>query len=179
MTVRTPTQLMEKADLAMYHAKDTGRDRYHFFKSTMRERAIREALAKRTTSRRNRTAEVGVALPAEARSGDRRNRRRRSVDPVAPPAFLRDLVSSRANSSAIAEECGLIVPFGRWVLRKACRQARAWQLAGLPSLCISTNVLLGGIAYPGLRIERSGSSNGNGLGAAFSGTRAERDRPLR
>jgi EAL domain-containing protein (putative c-di-GMP-specific phosphodiesterase class I) len=41
---------------------------------------------------------------------------------------------------AIAEDCGLILPIGRWVLREACRQARAWQDAGLPFKRISVNV---------------------------------------
>jgi EAL domain-containing protein (putative c-di-GMP-specific phosphodiesterase class I) len=40
----------------------------------------------------------------------------------------------------IAEECGLIIPIGRWVLREACRQARAWQSAGLSPLCIAINI---------------------------------------
>ncbi len=40
----------------------------------------------------------------------------------------------------IAEDCGLIVPIGRWVLREGCRQARAWQDAGLPPIRIAVNV---------------------------------------
>jgi EAL domain-containing protein (putative c-di-GMP-specific phosphodiesterase class I) len=40
----------------------------------------------------------------------------------------------------IAEDCGLILPIGRWVLREACRQARAWQCAGLPRLPVAVNV---------------------------------------
>jgi len=40
----------------------------------------------------------------------------------------------------VAEECGLIVPIGRWVLREACSQGRAWQVAGAPPIRIAVNV---------------------------------------
>jgi EAL domain-containing protein (putative c-di-GMP-specific phosphodiesterase class I) len=40
----------------------------------------------------------------------------------------------------IAEDCGLIIQIGRWVLREACSQARAWQDAGLPPLPLAVNV---------------------------------------
>jgi EAL domain-containing protein (putative c-di-GMP-specific phosphodiesterase class I) len=49
--------------------------------------------------------------------------------PISPAEFIR-----------IAEECGLIMPIGMWSLREACRQARAWVGAGLPSMNIAVNV---------------------------------------
>ena len=52
-----------------------------------------------------------------------------SVDPLDPPA--RGLVPP-AQFIPVAEDCGLILPIGNWVLREACRQARAWLDAGLP-----------------------------------------------
>jgi diguanylate cyclase (GGDEF)-like protein len=48
---------------------------------------------------------------------------------VAPGAFI-----------PLAEECGLIVPIGAWVIREACRQVNAWQRAGLPAMRIAVNV---------------------------------------
>jgi EAL domain-containing protein (putative c-di-GMP-specific phosphodiesterase class I) len=52
---------------------------------------------------------------------------------------VRGLVSP-AQFIPIAEDCGFIVPIGRWALGEACRQARAWQDAGLPPMCIAVNI---------------------------------------
>jgi len=49
---------------------------------------------------------------------------------------------------AIAEDCGLILPIGRWVLREASRQARAWQIAELP-LCVAINISAVELRAPG------------------------------
>ena len=51
----------------------------------------------------------------------------------------RGLVSP-ARFISVAEDTGLIVPIGRWVLHSACKQARDWQLAGLPPIVVSVNV---------------------------------------
>jgi diguanylate cyclase (GGDEF)-like protein len=129
--------LMKKADFAMYHAKETGRDNYQFFKSEMNVRAIerqsledslRHAIERRELSlhyqpKMNRASGEIIGVEALIRW----NHPQRGL--VAPVQFI-----------AIAEECGLIVPIGRWVLGEACRQARAWQLAGLPPTCVAVNI---------------------------------------
>jgi predicted signal transduction protein with EAL and GGDEF domain len=128
--------LMKKADVAMYHAKDTGRDMFQFFKPEMNALAIeRQSLEDSLHYAIERRELLLYYQPkVDLKTG---NYRRRGAHPVGPPA-------ARARASgqfiAIAEECGLIVPIGRWVLREACRQARAWQVAGLPPTSVAVNV---------------------------------------
>jgi len=129
--------LMKHADFAMYHAKDTGRDRYRFFEPEMNLRAMerqaledglrhaleREELVLYYQPRMN--LQTGALVGVEALI--RWHHPQRGLVP--PARFI-----------PIAEECGFIVPIGQWVLREACRQAQAWQDAGLPPLRVAINV---------------------------------------
>jgi diguanylate cyclase (GGDEF)-like protein/PAS domain S-box-containing protein len=130
-------RLLKNADSAMYHAKDNGRDHYQFFKPDMNERAIeRQSLESGLRHAIDRqqlvlhyqpkiNLETGAIIGVEALI-----RWNHSPYGLVPPVqFI-----------PIAEECGLIVPIGRWVLREACRQARAWQDAGLPPTGIAINI---------------------------------------
>jgi diguanylate cyclase (GGDEF)-like protein/PAS domain S-box-containing protein len=129
--------LLKNADFAMYHAKDSGRDTYQFFKLDMNARAMeRQSLERdlRHAIERQELAlhyqpkinlETGAIIGVEALLRWRHPQRG-----LVPPAqFI-----------PIAEECGLIVPIGRWVLREACRQTRAWQQAGLAPTRIAINI---------------------------------------
>lgn len=129
--------LMRNADSAMYYAKDSGRDNYQFFKPEMNLRAIerqtlesglRQALEGQEFVlyyQPKMNLETGVLIGVEALIRWRHPQRG-----LVPPAqFI-----------PVAEDCGLIVPIGRWVLSEACRQARAWQEAGMPPIRIATNV---------------------------------------
>jgi diguanylate cyclase (GGDEF)-like protein/PAS domain S-box-containing protein len=129
--------LMKKADLAMYHAKEAGCDSYQFFESEMNDRAIeRQSLENGLHHAIERQQLVlhyqptldlatGGIIGAEALIRWRHPQR----GLVPPLKFI-----------AIAEDCGVIAPIGQWVLREACRQVRAWQLAGLPRFGIAINV---------------------------------------
>ena len=129
--------LMQNADAAMYHAKDAGRDGYQFFRLDMNTRALerrsidnglRRALERQEFVlyyQPKMDLQTGAIIGVEALI-----RWHHPLRGLVPPAqFI-----------PIAEECGLIVPIGRWVLREACRQARAWQVAGLPPMRIAVNV---------------------------------------
>jgi diguanylate cyclase (GGDEF)-like protein/PAS domain S-box-containing protein len=129
--------LIKNADTAMYHAKEKGRNNFQFFKLEMNRQALeRQSLegSLRHAIERGEfllhyqpkvnlfTGQItGVEALIRWQQSDR--------GLVPPSQFV-----------PIAEDCGLILPIGRWVLREACRQARAWQCAGLPRLPIAVNV---------------------------------------
>jgi diguanylate cyclase (GGDEF)-like protein/PAS domain S-box-containing protein len=129
--------LMKHADFAMYHAKESGRNDYQFFKPDMNAHAIeRQALEsslRQAIERREFVLhyqpkldlETGVISGVEALLRWRHPQR----GVLLPAQFM-----------ATAEESGLIVPIGRWVLHEACHQARAWQDAGSPPLPIAINI---------------------------------------
>jgi diguanylate cyclase (GGDEF)-like protein/PAS domain S-box-containing protein len=129
--------LMKNADFAMYHAKDAGRNNYQFFKADMNVRAVeRQALE---SSLRHALERHEFVLQYQPKM----NLQTSSIDGV--EALIRWRHPERglvapAQFIPIAEECGFIVPIGRWVLREACRQARAWQDAGLAPLRIAVNI---------------------------------------
>jgi diguanylate cyclase (GGDEF)-like protein/PAS domain S-box-containing protein len=129
--------LLKKADTALYHAKAAGRNDFHFFSEAMNTGALER-----------------VALEARLRSALEKGEFRLHYQPqididsrqlVGVEALLRwespDLgLISPAKFIPVAEESGLIVPIGHWVLREACRQVRAWELERLPQLTISVNL---------------------------------------
>lgn len=118
-------ELLRNADVAMYTAKGAGKNRYQFFEPSMHaavvdrielETDLRRAVATPATSFVLHYQPL-VQLDTEAVVGVealvRWNHARRGE--LQPPEFI-----------TVAEETGLIVPLGRWVLREACRQAFAW-----------------------------------------------------
>src|SRR6266404_1635031 len=129
--------LVKNADTAMYHAKENGRNNFQFFKAEMNLKAVErqslEGSLRRALGREEfllhyqpkvnlDTGEItGVEALIRWQQPDR--------GLLQPAQFV-----------PIAEDCGLIVQIGRWVLREACRQARAWQKAGLPLMPIAVNV---------------------------------------
>ncbi|MDP9142296.1 MAG: EAL domain-containing protein, partial [Pseudomonadota bacterium] len=129
--------LLQHADLAMYQAKANGRNNVQFFKAAMNARAVERHSVEdglRKALERNEFElcyQPKVNLATGAMIGvEALIRWRHPLRGLVPPAqFI-----------PIAEECGLIVDIGRWVLREACRQARAWQDAGLPPTCLAINI---------------------------------------
>jgi diguanylate cyclase (GGDEF)-like protein len=130
-------QLMARADEAMYCAKRAGRNGHRFFDARVmgysRERLDLEADLRRAMV--DDQLRLHYQPKVDIQGGDMR-----SVE-----ALLRWNHPTRGAISPvqfipIAEETGLIIEIGAWVIREACRQARAWQLQGLQFVRVAVNV---------------------------------------
>jgi diguanylate cyclase (GGDEF)-like protein/PAS domain S-box-containing protein len=129
--------LIKNADTAMYQAKENGRQTYRFFKPAMNVRAVERQSIEESLRRALERQEFAlhyqptVNLKTGAITGAEALIRwtHPTRGPVAPAQFI-----------PVAEDCGLILPIGQWVLREACKQARAWADAGLPLATMAVNI---------------------------------------
>jgi len=129
--------LLKHADFAMYHAKDSGRDNRQFFKRDLNMKAL---------ERRSLENSLRYALEREELTLHYQPKiNLESGHIVGVEALIRwkhpDLgLVPPAEFVPIAEECGLMVPIGRWVLAQACHQGQAWQDIGLAPIRIAVNI---------------------------------------
>jgi diguanylate cyclase (GGDEF)-like protein/PAS domain S-box-containing protein len=130
-------ELLKKADTAMYEAKKRGHNNYQFFRNDMNAR---------TTEHKWIEAELRGALERQEfvlHYQPKINLQTGNI--TGAEALIRWLHPVRGLLSPIqfipvAEESGLILPIGQWVLREACRQKQAWDDAGFPATQIAVNV---------------------------------------
>jgi len=132
-----PETLIKHADIAMYRAKETGRNNFQFFTVALNEKAMErlrlEADLRKAIERNEfllhyqpqvclQTGRI-VGMEALIRWNHP------ELGMVPPDRFIR-----------LAEETGLIVPIGNWVIRTACKQNKVWQEAGLGQFRIAVNL---------------------------------------
>ena len=129
--------LRRNADTAMYWAKDRGRNNYQFYSRFMNEAAERKLELEGRLRRALKSNELTLSYQPlrDAVSGDVVGAEAllRWVDPEIGPVSPSEFVP-------IAEDTGLIVGIGEWVLRTACVQAQAWQEQGLRPIRMGVNV---------------------------------------
>jgi diguanylate cyclase (GGDEF)-like protein/PAS domain S-box-containing protein len=139
---RDSATLMKNADVAMYYAKEKGRNNYQFFSAEMNTRAQERLSVEnylRLALRRSElvlhyqprmNAATGKLVGVEALI--RWQHPRRGL--LLPDRFI-----------DVAEDSGLIVPIGEWVMQTACAQLKAWQQSIKPDLRGSVNISVGQI----------------------------------
>jgi diguanylate cyclase (GGDEF)-like protein/PAS domain S-box-containing protein len=132
----TADALIGNANIAMYRAKSLGRNNFHFFTPALKETQVRIDLETRLrgaagAGQLHLLYQPRVSLDSGRITGCEALLRWQhpELGLIPPDVFI-----------PIAEESGLIVPIGDWVLRTACRQAKAWLDAGLPPVHIAVNV---------------------------------------
>jgi diguanylate cyclase (GGDEF)-like protein/PAS domain S-box-containing protein len=130
-------QLLSQADIAMYRAKEAGRNQVQFYEPAMNQRVAERTLIEGHL--RNALARGELSLHYQPRVDLRSGQvygmeallrwRHPELGQVSPARFI-----------GVAEETGLIVEIGAWVLRTACQQNADWQAAGLPQLRVAVNL---------------------------------------
>ena len=134
---RDGSDLLRCADAAMYFAKESGRNNYQFFTSRLNARTQRRYNLE--TNLRRALANNELFLHYQPQIDSRTGRI------VGAEALLRwqnpqaGLVPP-GEFIPVAEETGLIVPIGAWVLEQACQQAAIWRLEAAPDLCVAVNL---------------------------------------
>jgi len=144
-----PEDLLRDADLAMFRAKELGKDRWHLFRPELRERA----LTKMTIVQDLRHAiERGQLFAAYQAKVDLRTRSILGFEALARWQHPERGLLMPATFIPLAEETGLILPLGEWILGEACAQLKRWQtrFPMTPPLTMSVNLSVKQLADPSL-----------------------------
>ncbi|MEC5159715.1 MULTISPECIES: sensor domain-containing protein [unclassified Janthinobacterium] len=155
--------LVKNADIAMYHAKEGGRNGYQFFNAEMNaqivervsfENGLRQAIA-RGEFILEYQPEIDIASGAMVGAEALIRWRHPQLGLLKPERFV-----------GVAEECGLMVPIGDWVLRQACAEARRWHDGGHP-LVVAVNLSASQFMHRDLALSVAEALRAGGLAPAL------------
>ena len=165
--------LIKNADTAMYQAKENGRQSYQFFKPAMNVRAVKRQSIEENLRRALERQEFALHYQPiiNLKSGNIRGAEAllRWTHPTGGGISPADFIP-------VAEDSGLILPIGRWVLQEACTQARAWVDAGLPLATMAVNISVDGVSRRQFFEKRVRNTQKYGPRSRLPRARADRER---
>jgi len=131
--------LLKKADTALYRAKENGRNDYYFYTNDVESDALHKLTLQHEMMNALKNGEFMLYYQPQYDLGSGRIVGLEALVRWSHP--VRGLVPPGEFIPA-AEESGIIVPLGDWVLKEACRQNKEWQDAGMPPIPVSVNLSL-------------------------------------
>jgi diguanylate cyclase (GGDEF)-like protein len=152
--------LMRNADMAMYLAKEEGKNNYQFYSKNIQSKSLERISIE--TNLRLALEHNELSLHYQAKVDIKTNEitgveallrwQNPYLGSVTPTQFI-----------PVAEETGLIIPIGKWVMKTACAQNVAWQKQGLPAVCMAVHLSLGQLTDDSLMDDISTALNDSGM----------------
>ena len=139
-------ELLKNADLAMYFAKRSGRGNFKYYQDSMNDTALKRLTIENQLRQAIEKDELYLCYQPQVHLP--------SGELIGMEALLRwnnmELGSvSPAEFIPVAEECGMIIPIGEWVLRQACVQFQKWRKKGVSAKRVAVNVSVEQLTQPG------------------------------
>jgi diguanylate cyclase (GGDEF)-like protein len=129
--------LLKCADSAMYRAKELGRNQAQMFTASMNERYGRRLVLEQSLHHALERDELVVHYQPIF---DRNRKKIVSLEALVRWNHPTRGLTPPADFIGLAEETGLIIPIGEWVLRRVCHDLRVWRIAGMPPMRVGINI---------------------------------------
>ncbi len=137
--------LIKHADIAMYHAKDHGRNNFKFFTHELNKALSGRLSVENDMRHALQDGQFQVYYQPQV---DMESQRIRGMEALIRWNHPRRGLVLPDDFISVAEDCGLINPISDWVLNSVCRQSNLWSAAGLPTPTLAVNISARQIEHP-------------------------------